>query len=155
MKAWPVQDAKARFSEMLDACLREGPQMVTRRGTGSRVDCLRRGLLASAVVRRQIIDDGLGISGADRGAVGLDHFVNFAFPALAIEKVRVDAWIIQRVTSAAIAFHDITSGRVFERYGFFGPGRQAENCDYCADQEMPHYVDHTALTVSERSTLLL
>lgn len=32
MKAWPVQDAKARFSEMLETCLREGPQMVTRRG---------------------------------------------------------------------------------------------------------------------------
>ena len=29
---WPVQDAKARFSEFLDACLMEGPQMVTRRG---------------------------------------------------------------------------------------------------------------------------
>jgi antitoxin Phd len=32
MKAWPVQDAKARFSELLDTCLREGPQVVTRRG---------------------------------------------------------------------------------------------------------------------------
>jgi antitoxin Phd len=32
MRAWPVQDAKARFSEMLEACLREGPQVVTRRG---------------------------------------------------------------------------------------------------------------------------
>ena len=32
MKSWPVQDAKARFSELLDACLDEGPQMVTRRG---------------------------------------------------------------------------------------------------------------------------
>ena len=33
MRMWPVQDAKARFSEFLDACLLEGPQMVTRRGT--------------------------------------------------------------------------------------------------------------------------
>ena len=32
MKIWPVQDAKARFSEMLETCLREGPQLVTRRG---------------------------------------------------------------------------------------------------------------------------
>ncbi|MGD9888365.1 MAG: type II toxin-antitoxin system Phd/YefM family antitoxin [Halothiobacillaceae bacterium] len=32
MHTWPVQDAKARFSEFLDACLAEGPQMVTRRG---------------------------------------------------------------------------------------------------------------------------
>jgi antitoxin Phd len=37
MKAWPVQDAKARFSEMLDACLRDGPQMVTRRGAEAAV----------------------------------------------------------------------------------------------------------------------
>jgi antitoxin Phd len=32
MKAWPVQDAKARFSKLLETCLREGPQLVTRRG---------------------------------------------------------------------------------------------------------------------------
>lgn len=37
MKAWPVQDAKARFSEMLDDCLKEGPQVVTRRGTEAAV----------------------------------------------------------------------------------------------------------------------
>jgi len=37
MKAWPVQDAKARFSEFLDACLAEGPQMVTRRGVEAAV----------------------------------------------------------------------------------------------------------------------
>jgi len=33
MKAWPVQDAKARFSELLEACMKDGPQLVTRRGT--------------------------------------------------------------------------------------------------------------------------
>jgi antitoxin Phd len=32
MNSWPVQDAEARFSELLDAALKEGPQMVTRRG---------------------------------------------------------------------------------------------------------------------------
>ena len=31
MNAWPVQDAKARFSEFLETCLADGPQMVTRR----------------------------------------------------------------------------------------------------------------------------
>jgi antitoxin Phd len=31
-KRWPVQDAKARFSELLEASLTEGPQIVTRRG---------------------------------------------------------------------------------------------------------------------------
>lgn len=37
MKVWPVQDAKARFSEFLDACLAEGPQMVTRGGAEAAV----------------------------------------------------------------------------------------------------------------------
>jgi len=32
MPVWPVQDAKARFSEMLDVCLKDGPQVVSRRG---------------------------------------------------------------------------------------------------------------------------
>ena len=32
MKHWPVQDAKARFSELLDASIRDGPQIVTKRG---------------------------------------------------------------------------------------------------------------------------
>lgn len=32
MNVWPVQDAKARFSELLDACINEGPQLVSRRG---------------------------------------------------------------------------------------------------------------------------
>ena len=37
MQAWPVQDAKARFSEFLDACLTEGPQLVTKRGAEAAV----------------------------------------------------------------------------------------------------------------------
>ncbi len=37
VKSWPVQDAKARFSELLDTCLREGPQVVTRRGAEAAV----------------------------------------------------------------------------------------------------------------------
>lgn len=32
MPEWPVHAAKARFSELLETCLREGPQVVTRRG---------------------------------------------------------------------------------------------------------------------------
>jgi antitoxin Phd len=35
--AWQVQDAKARFSEFLDASLRDGPQVVTRRGVEAAV----------------------------------------------------------------------------------------------------------------------
>ena len=37
MSSWPVQDAKARFSELLDTCVREGPQILTRRGTETAV----------------------------------------------------------------------------------------------------------------------
>ena len=37
MKTWPVQDAKSRFSELLDACVNEGPQLVTRRGAETAV----------------------------------------------------------------------------------------------------------------------
>ena len=32
MSRWQVQDAKARFSEFLDATIKKGPQIVTRRG---------------------------------------------------------------------------------------------------------------------------
>ena len=37
MKSWPVQDAKARFSELLTACERDGPQLVTKRGAEAAV----------------------------------------------------------------------------------------------------------------------
>jgi antitoxin Phd len=32
MPTWSVQDAKARFSEFLETCLKEGPQIVSKRG---------------------------------------------------------------------------------------------------------------------------
>jgi antitoxin Phd len=32
MKAWKEQDAKARFDELLGACLRDGPQLLMRDG---------------------------------------------------------------------------------------------------------------------------
>ena len=37
MQTWPVQDAKARFSEFLEACLSDGPQLVTKRGAEAAV----------------------------------------------------------------------------------------------------------------------
>ena len=37
MSVWPVQDAKARFSELLDASVEKGPQIVTRRGVETAV----------------------------------------------------------------------------------------------------------------------
>lgn len=32
MSNWSVQNAKARFSELLDTCIHEAPQIVTKRG---------------------------------------------------------------------------------------------------------------------------
>ncbi len=37
MKSWSVQDAKARFSEFLETCLSDGPQLVTKRGAEAAV----------------------------------------------------------------------------------------------------------------------
>lgn len=37
MSSWQLQDAKARFSEFLDAALTDGPQVVTRRGVEAAV----------------------------------------------------------------------------------------------------------------------
>lgn len=37
MNIWPVQDAKARFSELLSACLSDGPQLVSKRGAETAV----------------------------------------------------------------------------------------------------------------------
>lgn len=37
MHTWPVQDAKARFSELLETSLSEGPQVVTKHGKAAAV----------------------------------------------------------------------------------------------------------------------
>lgn len=37
MNSWQLQHAKARFSEFLDAALKKGPQVVTRRGVAEAV----------------------------------------------------------------------------------------------------------------------
>lgn len=59
MDAWPVQDAKARFSEFLEACLSEGPQLVTRRGVEAavlvRVDEWRRLQAAARPSLKQLL----------------------------------------------------------------------------------------------------
>ncbi len=36
-RTWQVQDAKARFSELLETSLAEGPQIVTKRGVETAV----------------------------------------------------------------------------------------------------------------------
>jgi len=37
MQSWPVQDAKARFSELLETSLSQGPQVVTKHGKAAAV----------------------------------------------------------------------------------------------------------------------
>jgi len=37
VSSWQLQDAKARFSEFLEAALKKGPQIVTRRGVEAAV----------------------------------------------------------------------------------------------------------------------
>jgi antitoxin Phd len=37
VNSWPVQDAKSRFSELIDQSLTDGPQVVTRHGRATAV----------------------------------------------------------------------------------------------------------------------
>lgn len=37
MQSWSVHDAKARFSQLLESCAKEGPQMITKRGADAAV----------------------------------------------------------------------------------------------------------------------
>ena len=53
MHTWPLQDAKSRFSELVDRTLSEGPQMVTRRGADAVV------VLAAPDYRRLAGQDSL------------------------------------------------------------------------------------------------
>jgi prevent-host-death family protein len=46
MHTWQLQDAKSRFSEVVDLSLKEGPQLVTRRGQEAVV------ILAASTYRR-------------------------------------------------------------------------------------------------------
>lgn len=53
MRTWPLQDAKSRFSELVDRTLSEGPQLVTRRGADAVV------VLAAPDYRRLAGQDSL------------------------------------------------------------------------------------------------
>lgn len=63
--AWEVQDAKARFSEFLDATLRDGPQVVTRRGVEAAVfvpidEWRRLKQAARPTLKELLLDPGSG-----------------------------------------------------------------------------------------------
>ena len=67
-KVWQVQEAKARFSEMLDSSQDEGPQIVTKRGVEAavlvRIDEWRR---LRKLARRNVKDLLLAPEAPDRG----------------------------------------------------------------------------------------
>lgn len=75
MQTWPVRDARARFSKLLEACINDGPQIVTRHGTEAAVlvpiDEWRR-LQASALpsLKQLLLSDqarfGLAIPARDK-----------------------------------------------------------------------------------------
>lgn len=70
MGIWPVQDAKARFSEFLERCLVDGPQVVTKRGAEAAVlvpvDEWRRLQLAARPSLKQLL-----LSDAARAALAV------------------------------------------------------------------------------------
>ena len=62
MKTWPIQDAKARFSEFLDASISDGPQMVTKHGTEAAVpvsaeECRRLHVVAEPSLKELLLSD--------------------------------------------------------------------------------------------------
>jgi prevent-host-death family protein len=74
MQVWPVQDAKARFSEFLDRCLTEGPQIVSKRGAQAavlvRVDEWRRLQAAARPTLKQLLRSDAGRGAAPARARG-------------------------------------------------------------------------------------
>lgn len=63
MNSWSVQDAKARFSELLETCLNEGPQLVTRGGADAAVlvpvrDWQKLQRLAKPTLKDLLLADG-------------------------------------------------------------------------------------------------
>lgn len=64
MNTWTVQDAMARFSELLEACIAEGPQMVAKRGVEAAVlvpvEQWRRLQVATPPTLKQLLLSDLG-----------------------------------------------------------------------------------------------
>lgn len=56
MKAWQLQEAKAKFSEVVQAALNEGPQTVTRRGEEAVVILSQKAYLNLTQANRSLDD---------------------------------------------------------------------------------------------------
>ena len=67
--SWPVQDAKARFSELLETCIQQGPQIVTKRGEEAAVLVPMREWRRLQAAARPSIKDLL-LSDAARSGLG-------------------------------------------------------------------------------------
>ena len=55
-KEWPLQDAKNRFSEVVERALHDGPQYVTRRGKEAVVIVAAREFRRSRAPRESLFD---------------------------------------------------------------------------------------------------
>jgi antitoxin Phd len=84
MASWQLHDAKARFSEFLDAALEKGPQVVTRRGVETAVlvpiedwrrlqHAARPGLKQLLLEPNPRVEDG----GVERGGLKRRELVEF------------------------------------------------------------------------------
>jgi len=58
---WPEQNAKARFSELLDACLSQGPQFISRQGVPQAVivsvDLWQQATVRQMTLKELLLDD--------------------------------------------------------------------------------------------------
>jgi prevent-host-death family protein len=80
-ESWSVAEAKARFSEMIDRAIEDGPQVVTRSGRKTVVvvsaeewsrKTRRKGSLAEFFAASPLRDSGLKVSRAKNGVRKID-----------------------------------------------------------------------------------
>jgi antitoxin Phd len=87
MKSWQLQKAKAQFSEFLDAALKDGPQVVTRRGVEEAVlvpvgEWRRLQREASPNIKELLLGDGPRLENIvpKRGQSKRRHPIDFSHP---------------------------------------------------------------------------
>ncbi|MEI6418369.1 MAG: type II toxin-antitoxin system Phd/YefM family antitoxin [Sphingomonadales bacterium] len=85
MGAWPVHDAKARFSALLDQAATDGPQQVTRHGKPVAVvlaEADYQRLLAAGPERRNGFSFGQFLLAAPKTSLDVDAFFTREGPVL-------------------------------------------------------------------------
>jgi prevent-host-death family protein len=97
MKTWPVHDAKAHFSELLNACERDGPQIVTKRGAEMAVlvpisEWRRLATTAHPTLKELLLSDEARFVRV-RGAIKVKCHLMFGILVLAVDQIfRVTAF---------------------------------------------------------------